>query len=453
VFIKILVSNFILILIFSVLIFAFYNKSLEDSGDYILLQRDLANILIASLIILTIASILVSVLLYRNLIKSLNEVGNTARRIASGDLDTRIKPEYGKEVNSLASAINYMLDRIKTYIDTLIDQNTELNNAFSAIEDGLVVLDASGRIIIANTGFKRYAQAVSPEKRFYWEVVRSIELDELVKDIIANKTTESKELVINEKTLLCKGIYLIFRNEIVLTFNDITEIKNIEKIKRDFVSNISHELRTPLTSIKGYAETLEETVNEEGKRYLDIILRNTERLINIVQDLLLLSELEEVKSLNIEELDLKALLENVMKIFDQKAKDKGLEISVSAEDNFPIIEADAFKLEQVFINILDNAVKYTERGEIAISLKNEIDDVIIEIEDTGIGMPQKDLVRIFERFYVVDKSRSRKMGGTGLGLSIVKHIILLHNGKINVESAYGVGTKLIITLPITQTDK
>jgi two-component system phosphate regulon sensor histidine kinase PhoR len=314
-------------------------------------------------------------------------------------------------------------------------------------------LDASGRIIIANTGFKRYAQAVSPEKRFYWEVVRSIELDELVKDIIANKTTESKELVINEKTLLCKGIYLIFRNEIVLTFNDITEIKNIEKIKRDFVSNISHELRTPLTSIKGYAETLEETVNEEGKRYLDIILRNTERLINIVQDLLLLSELEEVKSLNIEELDLKALLENVMKIFDQKAKDKGLEISVSAEDNFPIIEADAFKLEQVFINILDNAVKYTERGEIAISLKNEIDDVIIEIEDTGIGMPQKDLVRIFERFYVVDKSRSRKMGGTGLGLSIVKHIILLHNGKINVESAYGVGTKLIITLPITQTDK
>jgi methyl-accepting chemotaxis protein len=139
VFIKILVSNFILILIFSVLIFAFYNKSLEDSGDYILLQRDLANILIASLIILTIASILVSVLLYRNLIKSLNEVGNTARRIASGDLDTRIKPEYGKEVNSLASAINYMLDRIKTYIDTLIDQNTELNNAFSAIEDGLVV--------------------------------------------------------------------------------------------------------------------------------------------------------------------------------------------------------------------------------------------------------------------------------------------------------------------------
>lgn len=452
-FIKILISNFILLLIFSVLIFAFYNKSLEDSGDYILLQHDLANILIASLIILVIASILVSIFLYRNLIKSLNEVANTARRIASGDLDTRIKPEYDKEINSLASAINYMLDRIKTYIDTLIDQNTELNNAFSAMEDGLVVLDADGRIVIANIGFKRYTQAVSPEKRFYWEVVRSIELDELVNEIIENKTTESKELMINDRTLLCKGIYLRFRNEVVLTFNDITEIKNIEKIKRDFVSNISHELRTPLTSIKGYAETLAETVNDEGKRYLDIISRNTERLINIVQDLLLLSELEEVKSLNIEELDLKALLENVMKIFDQRAKDKGLKINISIEDNLPIIEADAFKLEQVLINILDNAVKYTEKGEISISLKKGTDNVIIEIKDTGIGIPQKDLVRIFERFYVVDKSRSRKMGGTGLGLSIVKHIVLLHNGEINVESTYGVETKLIITLPITQTDK
>ncbi|MCD6155495.1 MAG: PAS domain-containing sensor histidine kinase, partial [Candidatus Atribacteria bacterium] len=213
------------------------------------------------------------------------------------------------------------------------------------------------------------------------------------------------------------------------------------------VVNVSHELRTPLTAIKGYVETLEEEIEGDSKRYLDIIKRHTERLINIVADLLLLSELEEKGLTQIkEEVNLEKVVKDVFKIFDQKAKEKGLKLNLICEGN-PVVEGDAFKLEQMFINLIDNAIKYTERGEVLVYLKQTDEEVIVKVKDTGIGIPKEHLDRIFERFYVVDKSRSKKLGGTGLGLSIVKHIVLLHNGKIDVKSSPGEGTEFIITFP------
>ena len=234
------------------------------------------------------------------------------------------------------------------------------------------------------------------------------------------------------------------------TLYDITKIKNLEKTKKDFVSNVSHELRTPLTAIKGFVETLEETTNDdENKHYLNIIKRHTDRVINIVEDLLLLSELEEESSsLELEDVNLKGLIENILKIFDQRLREKNLVLKFKADKNLPLIKADPFKLEQVFINLIDNAIKYTERGEVMISVSQNDKGLITEIQDTGICIPKEHLSRIFERFYVVDKSRSRKLGGTGLGLSIVKHIVLLHNGKIDVENIPGTGTKFIVTLPV-----
>lgn len=445
-FLRILLSHLILALIIISLLFVFIYNSIEIS------DKDPFRLLLGFLLFSFIIAIWISALLYRNLTNPLREIANIAQRTAPEDFKIEIKAKSSKEIDYLISALNYMLSRIKDYTNKLADQNTELNDAFSAMEEGLVVLDSSGKIVIANEGFKRYTQSASPENRFYWEVIRSNEFDEMVKNIIANKSKELREITLNDKILNCNGIYLKSKNEILLTFSNITEIKNVENIKRDFVTNLSHELRTPLTSIKGYAETLEDLVDDEGKRYLDIIIRNTERLNNVVKDLLILSELEELKELNIEQVDLRLLIEDVIKIFDQKIKDKGLKIKFAIKGDLPKIEADIFKLEQVFINIIDNAIKYTEKGEINISVreKSNSDKVIIEIQDTGIGIPQKDLSRIFERFYVVDKSRSRKMGGTGLGLSIVKHIVLLHGGEINVESTYGLGTKFIITLPIKQ---
>lgn len=233
------------------------------------------------------------------------------------------------------------------------------------------------------------------------------------------------------------------------------ELRNAEKIKRDFATNVSHELRTPLTAIKGFAETLEDEVDPKSRRHVDIIRVHTDRLIRIVQDLLTLSEIEEKEAnLEFEDVNIIELLENVTNLFTEKIIEKGLELKLVIDENIPHLKADSFKLEQMFINLIDNAVKYTEKGGITISIKQmpevlpQNEFVVFEITDTGIGISEKYLIRIFERFFVVDRSRSRKLGGTGLGLSIVKHIVQLHNGRITVESTPDTGSKFTVILPI-----
>jgi two-component system phosphate regulon sensor histidine kinase PhoR len=231
---------------------------------------------------------------------------------------------------------------------------------------------------------------------------------------------------------------------------DISEFKDLERIKKDFVANVSHELRTPLTAIKGFAETLEQDSKDaESRHYLDIIKKNTDRLINIVTDLLTLSQLEEMEKLNeTEKVAISDVITNALKIFEQPIKAKGLELRENIDKNIPAIKGDFFRLEQVFINLIDNAVKYTEKGIIEISAKADEKQVKITVSDTGLGVSKESLPRIFERFYTADKSRSRKLGGTGLGLSIVKHIVNLHNGRITVTSEQGKGTTFEILLPL-----
>ncbi|MBC7195598.1 MAG: ATP-binding protein, partial [Caldisericia bacterium] len=233
--------------------------------------------------------------------------------------------------------------------------------------------------------------------------------------------------------------------EVLYTIFDITSIKKFEEIKRDFVRDASHELKTPLTAIKGFVETIENEV--KNKRYIEIIKRNIDRTINIINDLLTLSKLEEKRELEIEEFDFKDVLNSVLKIFEKKINEKGLKVLVNIEGEDTKILGDQFKIEQVLINLIDNAINYTDKGEIKITFYKENNKAIFEIEDSGIGIPKEHIERIFERFYTVDKSRSRKSGGTGLGLSIVKHIILLHKGEIEVKSEVGKGTKFKITIP------
>jgi two-component system phosphate regulon sensor histidine kinase PhoR len=230
--------------------------------------------------------------------------------------------------------------------------------------------------------------------------------------------------------------------------HDITEIIHLSTIKKDFVVNVSHELRTPLTAIKGFVETMEDDEDEKSKRYLEIIKRHTDRLISIVQDLQQLSELESVKQLEMEKVRIAQLLKPVLKMFEARLAEKALEVVLDVDD--VEASADPFKLEQVFINLIDNSIKYTEKGKITISATPGKKQTEIKVEDTGIGIPKEHIPRIFERFYVVDKSHSRRMGGTGLGLSIVKHIVQAHHGSITIESAVGKGTRVIIRLPRLQ---
>jgi two-component system phosphate regulon sensor histidine kinase PhoR len=405
-------------------------------------------ILQISLLIITI-SLLIALIFSRSLSKPIKELSAAAKRIANEDFSARVLLKNNDELKELADSFNSMAVRMKTLFDELSRQKEELNSVISSLQEGFLVLDRDEKVLLSNYSFKKIIQNNIVEEKFYWETFREPKFDELIKKIRGTKSNFTEEISLNNRVFLCSATFLGTKEEIAVVFHDITDIKNLEKIKTDFVSNISHELRTPLAAIKGFAETLDDKMHStENKHYLDIIRRNTDRLINIINDLLFLSELEEKSTkLELVEVDLKIIVENITKIFEQRLKEKSLFLNLDVEINLPPVKADPFKLEQMFINLIDNAVKYTENGGINISLKSKGDKVEITIEDTGIGIPEDHLPRIFERFYVVDKSRSKKLGGTGLGLSIVKHVVLLHNGNIDVESSLGKWTKFVIMLP------
>jgi len=384
----------------------------------------------------------------KSLTRSIKKVNIAFQKVASGDFKTKVFLKRNDEVKQLADGFNLMTDQIKNLFEELSFQNDNLDSIFASIQEGFAVLDDKGRIILSNESFKKIAQTKLVDGKLYWEVIRDVKFGELVKKVRENKQNLSEELELSGKFYLSSATFLTLRNQIVIVFSDITETKNMEKIKRDFVVNVSHELRTPLTAIKGFAETLEEEVGENAKTYAGVIKRNTDRLINIVQDLLLLSELEEKGSkLESEEVNLQHLVDNVIRIFKSRLTEKGLDFQLNVENGLPVFKGDSFKLEQMLINLLDNAIKYTEKGKIVLALKQKDETVEIILEDTGIGIPQEHLSRIFERFYVVDKSRSKRLGGTGLGLSIVKHIVLSHKGTIAVESSLAKGTRFTIMLP------
>ena len=398
-------------------------------------------------IFITFLSLLGAFSFSKNLSHPLKKLALASKKLADGDFSARVSFKRDDEIGELADSFNKMCEELKYLFDTLTLEQKELNSIISSLEEGLLVLDKNGRIILFNENFKRFVQ-INPEGKFWWEVLRNPKIPQLIEKAKEEKRISSQELELNEKVFLTSFVFMTSKEEMIIVLHDITEFKKLEKIKKDFVINVSHELRTPLTAIKGYVETLEEEVKGSAKHYLEIIKKHTERLINIVGDLLLLSELEEKELFQIKEkVNLEEIVKDIFKIFTQKAKEKSLELNLVCEGRC-VIKGDPFKLEQMFINLIDNAIKYTEKGEVSVLLKRTDKKIIVKVKDTGIGIPKEHLDRIFERFYVVDKSRSKKLGGTGLGLSIVKHIVLLHNGKIDVKSTPGKGTEFIITFPV-----
>ncbi len=232
----------------------------------------------------------------------------------------------------------------------------------------------------------------------------------------------------------------------------IEDLKKMDTIRTDFVANVSHELKTPLTLIKGYIETLEGRAlndKEKSRRFIAIIKENADRLENIINDLLSLSEMELSRDcLNKARFDLKSQIDDIALGFGHSLEAKGITLNVDVQGEDFTIEADSDKIEHVFVNLLDNAIKYTEPGgRIDISIREDAEDATVIVEDNGIGIAREHIDRVFERFYRVDKARSRQLGGTGLGLGIAKHIVAAHNGKIRIESQAGKGTKVFVTLP------
>ncbi|MBN1622030.1 MAG: HAMP domain-containing protein [Endomicrobiales bacterium] len=399
-------------------------------------------------IILLIVTLMISLLFSKSLSKPIKELGIMANKVASGDFSSRIFIKNKDELKTLGDNLNNMTEKISNLFNELSLQKEELKTIINSIAEGLAVFGEDGKIIMCNKALEEIFKSNTLEGKLYWEVIRDNAISNFIKQALSKKTNIINEITSDNKNYICNIVFLNARNEAIFTLHDITELKQIESVKKDFVTNVSHEMRTPLTAIKGFAETLKENARGEDAHYVDVIQKHSERLINIVNDLLVLSRLESRSfSLELSSIDIMKLIKDVAVMFDEKIKEKGLDLQIDAVSNIKPIKADPFRLEQVFINLIDNSIKYTEKGIIRIDLSQDEKNTIITIKDTGIGIPKEHLPRIFERFYVVDKSRSRKLGGTGLGLSIVKHIINLHKGGIDIESRQGSGTTFTITIP------
>jgi len=407
--------------------------------------------------VVTVAAGAVSYLIARGTVRPIRELTAAFRKLSAGDFDVRVLPARRGRLRELGDDFNEMAFKTKSLVAELKQQREALDAIVGSIQGGLAVLDNSGVVVLANESFRRICADLDVVGKHYWEVIRDPHVAGLVKSVGPGQSTATRRCDLGGRDYVCSAGFLPAAERLVLTLHDVTEISRTAEVKRDFVQNVSHELRTPLTAIKGFAETMQPSIDQANRPYLETIIRNTDRLVSLVQDLLTLSELEERGTeLQLEDVDLKEIAGQMLRLFEARANSKGLRLvlSVSAPQSptpsaKPLsLRADRFKLEQVFINLLDNAVKYTDKGEIELSLSHDDGRAVIKVRDTGAGIAPDHLARLYERFYVVDKSRSRQLGGTGLGLSIVKHIVLLHGGDVTVRSTPGAATTFTVTLPV-----
>src|SRR3989338_2582959 len=342
----------------------------------------------------------------------------------------------------------------------LLEDQNELQTILSSMIEGVIVVDHNERIILINNPVYEMLDLRSRNTigKPYWEVIRNAEINSLLKEAIHFKKSLKKEIAIIApvENHFSVQVSCVLSNDrlggVVAVFHDISELKKMERMRSEFVANASHELKTPLTTIKGFVETLKEgALNDPARamQFLQTIDKHTSRLEQLVNDLLNLSAIES-KEINFkfEHISIAAVIETAVS-FSQENIEKGKhKITVTIEKNLPAVFIDRHRIEQAFFNLLDNAIKFTvPGGTIAISAKKENDSIRVDVRDTGVGIDAAHLPRIFERFYRVDKGRSREMGGTGLGLSIVKHIGRAHRGKVSVASQPDKGSTFSVFLP------
>jgi len=418
-------------------------------SDINLILNDLKKSFIQITFIIGFIALFAGYIVSRRLTGPIRKLSEASKSVASGNFETRVFLKNNDEFKELGDCFNVMTGKIRSLFDEVSIQKEELYNIISSMNEGLLLIDKENRICAANESLKKITGLENVEKKLYWEVIREQKLGDMIEKARHEKSTSLQEIFYKEKTFLCSSTFIKATDEILITFLDISELKNIERMKKDFVINVSHELRTPLTAIKGFVETMKDgNTNSNYVHYLDIIQRHTDRLINIVKDLTTLSALEEGQVSEMQNTNMLELAGQVKSVFEEKLSGNDISFDLSFEGKPYAIMVDPFKMEQVFINLIDNSIKYTEKGLISVKLVYTEDFLEILFQDSGIGIDKEHLTKIFERFYVVDKSRSRRVGGTGLGLSIVKHIVLLHKGTIDVESNPGKGSCFKITIPV-----
>lgn len=402
------------------------------------------------IIIVAILALALSVKLTRIIIYPIKELEETTAKILNGELNKRAKVYNNDEIGLLARSFNRMAEELQIKINDSYDKQNELEAILESMDSGVIAIDNYGKIMLINN----YAKNLFDLKgkiigERIEECIIDYDLLQFAKNIPEIDSKEIKLFHPIQRDLKVKKAPIINGNistmGIVITLSDISDIKRLENMRSQFVANVSHELKTPLTSIKGFSETLKYVDdNETRKKFLDIINKEADRLSRLINDILILSNIENMKVTSVENFKPLEVLHDVIDIVSTESISKGIKITLIDNYNGHLI-GNRDKFYQLSMNLIDNAVKYSnENGDVIVKIFDKDNYFTMEVQDNGIGIPQEDLPRIFERFYRVDKSRSTK--GTGLGLAIVKHIVKLFNGEVDVYSKFGEGTKFIIRI-------
>jgi two-component system, OmpR family, phosphate regulon sensor histidine kinase PhoR len=413
-----------------------------------------------ALLVVAVCSLIIAIIFSYRLTAPIRDMERFTERLRRGDTSGSILLRTSDETKKLADNINYLVDELNNKIRLADEENNKLVTAFASMTEGVLILDERDRIEAVNRTLNnmlasRHEDVVG---KTLLEAFRSVELQQAFLKFRETGQHLYQEVTLGdpEPVILCVSLSAIKGNEgnekTMVVFHDVTRLKKLERVRIDFVANVTHEIRTPLTAILGYLETIRDGAienREETRKFIDIILEQARRLNRLVEDLLTISKIElgEV-NFHLEEVALRNALAGVLPLVEPKAKLKNIVLTNQISEELPPVRADRDRLSQIFVNILDNAVKFSpEKGNITIEAKEEEGFILIKVIDNGIGIPREEIERLGERFYRVDKTRSRELGGTGLGLSIVKHLMAAHGGKMQIESRLGYGTTVSLFFP------
>lgn len=429
----------------------------------LLVLNEFSNVILTGTFLSLVAAIIIGSLLSRTITLPINDIMHKAENITDGDfgyaLEVRSKDELGK----LTQTFNFMSSRLKSMLGEITSQKKKLETILNYMTDGIIVYNRLGDIILINPASKKLLANKINDIVSFDKFMNILGIDLTMERINSENNICEPLQKVQYTDKFFKIQFAVFTDEnnqldgIILVIQDITEEYKLDNMRREFVANVSHELRTPLTSVKSYTETLLDGALQDkttAEQFLGVINDETDRMTRLVKDLLTLSQHDGGIVLNLEDISLADLVGGCVERMKREAKEKHQELKFKAKQSIPIIKGDRYRIDQLIINIIGNAIKYTpENGRISVQLYCEKDYAIISVEDNGIGIPPQDVDRIFERFYRVDKARSRQLGGTGLGLAISKEIAVLHGGNITVKSKLGKGTQILVELPIRKMQK
>jgi two-component system, OmpR family, phosphate regulon sensor histidine kinase PhoR len=404
------------------------------------------------------ATIAIIYLIHRKWIAPWAEMERLVRQVGRGEQPDTFLIEGSTEARRASVALEDILIR-QRQLDRQIGERASGQKAIlSAMQDGLLVVDRQSRLALVNPAFcDLFGIGEESLGSPLLETVRDPAVQRIVGETLRQRKPSQGELMIGRREFEMTSVPMGTDNGAVtgavVLFHDITALKRADEIRRDFVANVSHELRTPLSILRGYIETMlddPKMPRGETARILEVMDQHSKRLGLLANDLLTLAQLESgSSSVQLSEIDLLRFLSDIVRDWRKKFATKDLEAVVDVSDECSIIRADEERLREVFDNLLDNALKYSNRnGVVRLGAVRRNDEIVLSVNDSGIGISQEDLPRIFERFYRADKARSRQLGGTGLGLSIVKHIAQLHSGRVEAESELGKGTTIRVILPV-----